>query len=344
MSAGPGSSLVFLISQPRAGSTLLQRVLAGHPQIHSAGETWLMLPPLYALREAGQGAAYNGFLAQRALRLFLATLPDGPASYREGLRCMAEHVYTEAARGAGKPLFLDKTPRYYLVLPELRDVFPEARFVVLLRHPVAVLHSICETWVRPDWLSAIRFAQDIALAPRLLASGIAELGRAARVVHYERFVAEPEAETRRLCEELGIAFHPPMLRYADSALPRWELGDQKIYAHGAPVAGGAARWKAALAEPQFWRLARDHVSALGPETLAALGYPQPEIAALLEETRPARSRLAFTFSLDEVLGACPTPPAARSLRRLANAWAQRGLRGALLGAWRSAQGVRPPGD
>ena len=36
------------------------------------------------------------------------------------------------------------------------------------------------------------------------------------VVRYEAFVASPEAETRRLCEALGLAFHPPMLRYADS--------------------------------------------------------------------------------------------------------------------------------
>jgi hypothetical protein len=37
--------LVFLISLPRAGSTLLQRLLMGHPLVASCGEPWLALPP-----------------------------------------------------------------------------------------------------------------------------------------------------------------------------------------------------------------------------------------------------------------------------------------------------------
>ena len=45
--------LIFLISQQRAGSTLLQRILGGHPEVHTTAETWLMLHPIYALREQG---------------------------------------------------------------------------------------------------------------------------------------------------------------------------------------------------------------------------------------------------------------------------------------------------
>ena len=38
-----GDNLIFIISQPRSGSTLLQRMLSGHADIKSAAETWLML-------------------------------------------------------------------------------------------------------------------------------------------------------------------------------------------------------------------------------------------------------------------------------------------------------------
>ena len=48
----------FIISQPRAGSTLLQRLLATHPQIQTIGEPWLAIPFVYALREKGVTAEY----------------------------------------------------------------------------------------------------------------------------------------------------------------------------------------------------------------------------------------------------------------------------------------------
>lgn len=343
MSAGRGSNLVFLVSQPRAGSTLLARVLGGHPEIHAAGETWLMLPPLFALRAHASEAPYDADLAGRALRAFLATLPEGEAAYRSGVGRMAEELYAAAAATAGKPRVLDKTPRYYHVIPELRAAFPDARFVILLRHPLAVLHSILETWVRPDWLLLTRFAADLVEAPRLLLNGLAALGPAATVVRYESFVASPETETRRLCESLGLAFHVPMLRYAQADLPRWEMGDRNVYGHEAPVATRAEAWKDGLADPQSWRFARDYATLLGSARLAELGYPAADIEAALEARRPGGLRLAATVSLEEALATKTPGRGAAALQRATSAWARRGLRGALLGALAWARGVRPPG-
>ena len=45
-----GENLIFIISQPRSGSTLLQRMLSGNKDIKTSAETWLMLHPLYAVR------------------------------------------------------------------------------------------------------------------------------------------------------------------------------------------------------------------------------------------------------------------------------------------------------
>ena len=58
-SAYLGENLVFIISQPKAGSTLLQRLLAGHPDIQTSAETWLMLHPVYGLRTRGVAADFN---------------------------------------------------------------------------------------------------------------------------------------------------------------------------------------------------------------------------------------------------------------------------------------------
>jgi len=51
-----GENMIFLISQPRAGSTLSQRMLGSHPDIYTVSEPWLMLHPLYPLRSEGHQA------------------------------------------------------------------------------------------------------------------------------------------------------------------------------------------------------------------------------------------------------------------------------------------------
>ena len=111
MEREPGDNLIFLISQPRAGSTLLQRMLATHPEIYTTSEPWLMLHPLYALRPEGYEAEYNADWAQSAVRDFLQALPGGEDEYLEGVRRMYTYLYERAFAGSGKRYFLDKTPR-----------------------------------------------------------------------------------------------------------------------------------------------------------------------------------------------------------------------------------------
>jgi hypothetical protein len=44
-----GENFIFLISQPRAGSTMSQRILGSHPNIYTVSEPWILLGPLYPL-------------------------------------------------------------------------------------------------------------------------------------------------------------------------------------------------------------------------------------------------------------------------------------------------------
>ena len=70
-----GEGLIFIISQPRAGSTLLQRMLSGHPDIATAAEPWLLLHPLYGLRQHGIQAEYNSQWAFKAVSYTHLTPP-----------------------------------------------------------------------------------------------------------------------------------------------------------------------------------------------------------------------------------------------------------------------------
>src|SRR5688500_15750036 len=61
---------LFLLSLPRSGSTLAQRILAAHEAIATASEPWILLPYLYTLRERGAYAEYNHRVLVRAVEDF----------------------------------------------------------------------------------------------------------------------------------------------------------------------------------------------------------------------------------------------------------------------------------
>jgi hypothetical protein len=339
-----GEGLIFLISQPRSGSTLLQRILAGHPEIHSLGEPWLMLQPLYALKREGLSAEFGAHLARQGLGHFLAALPGGEEAYLEAVRCFATHLYQRACEGSGKSCFLDKTPRYYLVLPELLRTFPEARFVFLVRNPLAVLHSVLKTWVQPDWLSLDRFAIDLMEAPRLVLDASSAGEARTALVRYEALVADPEAELARLCDALALARWPGLLEYGRHGLPRWPLGDTAVYERDRPVPERIDAWQAGLVDPQLWRLSRDYVRMLGPDLLRGLGYSAADLETTLSSTRPSRARLWATYSLDTLL-ARPAS-GSRRLRRAAlelnHALLRRGVWGTTLALAGPRRKARPP--
>jgi hypothetical protein len=58
---------------------------------------------------------------------------------------------------SGKAMFLDKTPAYGLVLPFLAKLYPRARYVVLTRHPLAVLSSYAGSFFEGDYDAAVAF-------------------------------------------------------------------------------------------------------------------------------------------------------------------------------------------
>src|SRR5690349_16987156 len=131
-----GKDLIFIISQPRSGSTLLQRVLAGHPDVHTSAETWLMLHPVYAKKRGGLEAEYNEQWAADAVAEFLAYYTEGPGVYDDAIREWARVLYGHALERSGKRFFVDKTPRYYYIVDDLVRLFPQAKFVFLLRNPM----------------------------------------------------------------------------------------------------------------------------------------------------------------------------------------------------------------
>ncbi|MFE6890982.1 sulfotransferase family protein [Streptomyces sp. NPDC057694] len=198
---------VFIMSPVRSGSTLLRMLLNAHSRLHSPHE----------LHIRRLEVAYGSKLSERAMDAL--DLSRGDLEHLLWDRVM----HRELVR-SGKDFIVEKTPSNAFVYRRIRDCWPDARFVFLLRHPV----SIAQSWHEgdPDKRSydeacadALRYMKAVDNARKGLTGG--------HTVRYEELTADPESRLRALCDFLGIDFEPSMLEYGsrDETQIQKGLGD-----------------------------------------------------------------------------------------------------------------------
>lgn len=279
--------LVFLIGSPRSGSTLTARMLGAHSAIHAPPETHL-LTPLAHLGYYGsvEQAPYDPVITRQAAHELVKTLPGGEADYLAALRACSDTVYERLLAGSGARLLLEKTPAYALVLDFLAKLYPNARYLVLTRHPLAVWSSYVDSFFDGD--------HQVAHAHNpLLERYVPAIGRFLRErpvpllqLHYEELVREPEREMRRTCEFLGIEFEPGMVEYGREAPAHKAaagLGDPITVARETrPTTRSVAKWAEEMGRtPGALAQAARILDALPDEDLETWGHPRAAIQAQL---------------------------------------------------------------
>jgi len=274
--------IIFIISQPRSGSTLLQHIFGSHPDIYTLPEPWLMLNFAYGLRSSGIQAEYNARHAYLALQDFLKRISGGEDSYLSAIRQAATYLYSKALELSDKNIFLDKTPRYYLILPELFRIFPNAKFIILVRNPLAVFSSILSTNFNGNWKRLFELEdrkQDLFSAPHLILDCINKPRGNTFIIKYEEVVNSPEHYIKDLCTKLNIDFYPEMLEYGGKVkFNNTTFVDPKsIYEHTRPVKKYTDRWITGLDTAQKTYLARKYLYFLGRQLVEDLGYSYEEM-------------------------------------------------------------------
>lgn len=203
---------IFILGMPRAGSTLIEQILASHPLVEGTQE----LPDIAAI----------------ARRLGKRKTSDEESAYPESISELgAEELHalgeeyiqrTRVHRKTDRPFFIDKMPNNWAHVPLIHLILPNARIVDARRHPLACCFSnFKQHFARGQGFSYAlddmgRYYRDYV---RLMAHVDAVLpGRVHRVIH-EALVEDTEAEVRRLLDYLGLAFDPACLRFWETDRP-----------------------------------------------------------------------------------------------------------------------------
>ena len=142
---------IFIFSLPRSGSTLLQNLLMNHPSISSVTEPWILLPLIYINKDEGVLSEYSHRTSKMAIQNLIENLPQKNDDFNSELREFMLNLYQKLSSSKAK-YFLDKTPRYFLIIDEIQQLFPESKFIFLFRHPLDILSSILLTWKNNSFL------------------------------------------------------------------------------------------------------------------------------------------------------------------------------------------------
>jgi tetratricopeptide (TPR) repeat protein len=199
---------IFIVGLPRAGSTLLEQILASH----SAIDGTLELPHVVAL----------------AQRLRRRPQPEGqpfPAILRT-LEATDYHAFGKSyleetvIHRAGAPFFTDKMPNNFRHLGLIKAMLPKAKIIDARRNPL----DCCVSGFKQLFAEGQEFSYDLADLGRYYVDYVALMdhwdavmpGAVLRVQH-ETLLEDFEGEVRRMLAYLGLPFEDQCLRFHETA-------------------------------------------------------------------------------------------------------------------------------
>ncbi len=310
-SESQANPLVFVVGCPRSGTTLLQRMLDAHPQLAVANDTHFIPRAVDRVgldRASALQAEHVEFVRnyRRTRRLGLSDDSFIPQARATTYPQYVAQLYQAFARANGKSLAGEKTPDYVKRIGLLHRLFPETKFVHIIRDGREVVQSLLE-WSNaskgPAKLAVWR-EDPFAVATLWWAQQVSSGLRAGRrlpdlyyEVRYDTLVAHPEREMRSIAEFLGIPNSPAMSRFYQGK----EIDDPSLSAKSAwrPATQGL-RDKTSLTDRQsqmFELLCGDLLDDLGFVRLHAsydevLHFESEQIRRRwqLEQARTARRK------------------------------------------------------
>jgi len=290
---------LFLLGCQRSGTTLLQHILDSHPQtavMQEAGwfGTWY---------ELGLGVSPEGFATQELIPQILRTSKnvDLGVSADELLemvgtgkqvlyRDFVSKLFDRFGTARGKELAGTKNPDYLRHLPTLRYLWPQAKFIHIIRDGRDVSLCAGDRWKGKESFKGFPFLlyeapdrvfdnwkEDPVMTTALWWETNVRLGREFGEsigpalyyeLQYEHLVSEPERECRGICDFLGLPFDRAMLRHEENFKPRRGAGGSILHARvGLPITSGLREWRTEMPQAEINRF-----EAVAGPLLEELGY------------------------------------------------------------------------
>jgi tetratricopeptide (TPR) repeat protein len=199
---------IFIVGLPRAGSTLLEQILASHSQVEGTQE----LPDIISIarslnkkKSPDDAAQYPGVL-EHLTDLDLKALGE-------------EYIERTRIHRTDKPLFIDKMPNNFSHIGLISLILPNAKIIDARRHPMAC----CFSGYKQLFAKGQNFTYDLKDIGRYYADYVELMSHWNQVlpgkvlrVHYEDMVSDTTGQVHRLLEYCGLEFEESCLRFYEN--------------------------------------------------------------------------------------------------------------------------------
>lgn len=248
-------SMIFLLSAPRSGSTLLRLMLSGHSSLFCPPELGLLAFDRVKAWSENQLSLFSKEGAVRNLMVCTGfdydkcqALLNGTSQRQKSI----QQVYGLIQKHAGTRILVDKTPGYAMSLDTLEraeELFEKPKYIYLVRHPYPVIDSFVrnrfeklfvEEEVDPYW-----FAEKVWATCNHNVLNFFEGIDSERCfkVRYETLVSKPEKVMRNVCEFLNFPFEEAVLNPYEQGEMIAGPGDPDVFQHDKIDSSLGESWK-----------------------------------------------------------------------------------------------------
>lgn len=238
---------VFLFSLPRSGSTFLSRLLDNHSLISSPPETWLLLFYNHLFNKKvinypiGLNTCYLAaltfisqheniftsninvfFKSRRKIIEIFSYLIRGISTKEQLIKKMVLFNFHQHLLKQNKSIFVDKTPRNYILLDYINRNFKNSLKIYLRRDPRDIANSYNKTWAIS--IDEIVGKKNISVNTKDFSKGLVDLEEYFLsssnpnhlIIDYKELVASNKDTVEKICEFLGVKFEPNMLKFKNN--------------------------------------------------------------------------------------------------------------------------------
>ncbi len=211
--------LVWIGGPPRSGNSLMQQILDTHPDVR-CGEDTRLIPRYLDLHEQMTNAAVTGLRRLEQVNVTMEMTQEALAAYI---------VSIIAQQGELAPRLCNKDPSSFRHLTTLAKIFPQSKFLFLVRDGRAVCHSLiskriwAEGFNNSDYVSCLENWSSRMLAMESQCSRVG--GKLCLRIFYEQLVQQPEAILKTVTQFLGIQWSDRLLEHDKHSRPPTDQTD-----------------------------------------------------------------------------------------------------------------------